>query len=230
LRRRLLKVFIGFLSISALVAILSVLSGQFGQTQLKVLASTFSITAASICAMSCAAFIERDGNRRVGGTGIAAAAIAVSLVVIGVWAEAGGEYYWKTTVTLIVVSVAFAHACLLRLPKLAESQRWMQALSTLLISLLALQIIFLIWGKFDGDGFYRLIAVVSVLVVLVTLVVPISSRLNPAAVDAPADVSLPRAVLVLRNVAPSIFEDESGRRYQVTEVEAVAGPTEATPA
>lgn len=56
IRRLLLKIFIGFLSLTALVAILSVLSHKFGETQLKVLLTTLSITAGSICAMSCAAY------------------------------------------------------------------------------------------------------------------------------------------------------------------------------
>jgi hypothetical protein len=64
LRKRLLKAFIGFLTLTALVAIGSVLSREFGETQLKVLATTFSITAGSICAMACVAFIERRERNR----------------------------------------------------------------------------------------------------------------------------------------------------------------------
>ena len=41
MRRLLLKVFIGFLSLTALVAVFSVLSHQFGETQIKVLVTTF---------------------------------------------------------------------------------------------------------------------------------------------------------------------------------------------
>jgi hypothetical protein len=186
IRRLLLKVFIEFLSLTALVAITSVLSREFGQTQLKVLATTFSISAGSICAMSCAGFLERKGAKGVGLAGILAAAVAVLMVIGGVWGEIKDTDYWKTTMTSIVISIAFAHGCLLRLPNLAASYRWTQTVSTILIGLLAVQIILAILGEIKDEGYYRLMAALSVLAVLVTLVIPICSRLGTAPAE-PSD-------------------------------------------
>ena len=226
-RKLLLKVFIGFLSMTALVAIFSVLSREFGQTQLKVLVTTFSISAGSICAMACAGFIERKGAKAVGIVGILAASVAVALVIIGVWGKINEKEYWKTTVAFIVVCIALAHACLLHLPSLAASHRWTQTASAILIGLLALQIIFAVWGEIKGEGYYRLMAAVSVLVVLATFVVPICSRLGAKTGEGRPEQGrgveqfgqIPEQ-LVLRRLSGAIFADQVGRQYQVTEIEA----------
>ena len=243
IRRLLLKVFLGFLSVTALVAIFSVLSREFGETQIKVLATTFSISAGSICAMSCAAFLERKGPKGVGFAGIAAAVMAVLMVIIGVWAELAETDYWKTTVVFIVVSVAFAHACLLRLPNLSPRHRWTQTVSNLLVGLLALQVIFAVWGEIKDEGYYRFMAALSVLVVLMTLVVPICSRLRGNADLVPPDSARSAEEfaeapdkLILQKVSGTVFSDPTGRRYQVTAIKAEpdaapnAGPAVTPPA
>jgi hypothetical protein len=218
-RKLLLKVFIGFLSMTALVAIFSVLNREFGEAQIKVLVTTFSISAGSICAMACAGIIERKDAKAVGIIGILAACVAVSLVIIGVWGEITEGDYLKTTGTSIVVSIAFAHACLLHLPDLAGSYRWTQTVSALLIGLLALQIISAIWAEVGNEGFYRVMAAVSVLVVLATLVVPICSWLS-ASTEKPGPVP---EQLVLHRISGTHFADQVGRQYQVTEINAEPG-------
>ena len=234
IRRLLLKIFIGFLSLTALVAIFSVLSHQFGETQLKVLLTTFSISAGSICSMSCAAFLERQGakgtGKGVGFAGILAASVAVLLAIVGVWGEVKEAEFWKTTATFIVVAVAFAHACLLRLPNLASSHRWTQTVSTILIGFLGVQIVLAVWGEIHDDLYYRFMAVVSVLVVLMTLVIPICTKLGGKADEGPEALvhvaeqcdPLPEH-LVLRKVSGAVFADQAGRTYRVTEIKAEAG-------
>jgi FtsH-binding integral membrane protein len=97
IRRIFLWSFIGFLSLTALIAIFSVLSHEFGETQIKVLATTFTVSAASICAMSCAAFIEKKETNRFGIIGMLFAGIAAAMTIIGIWGEISTEGYWKTS-------------------------------------------------------------------------------------------------------------------------------------
>ncbi|MCF7975428.1 MAG: hypothetical protein K9N55_16545, partial [Phycisphaerae bacterium] len=124
IRKASLKVFIGFLALTALIAIISVLSGEFGKIQFKVLATTFSISAASICSMSCAAFMEKRKRTGLGLTGILLCAVGAVLVIVGLWPEIDSEVYWKTTVTVIVAAIALAHAFLLSLPDLDDRHTW----------------------------------------------------------------------------------------------------------
>jgi hypothetical protein len=230
LRRTLLKVFIGFLSLTALVAIIALLSGDSGHIMLNALATTFSISAGSVCAMSCAALIEKKGAHAWGGAGILSAGIAVALTIVGVWGMVGDDVYWRTAFTSIVVAAAIAHSSLVHLPNLAKRHRWTQTAAAVLIGFLALQITAALWGEIREESFYRLMAALSVLVVLATLVIPICSRLG-ARSDAGA-TSLPVAApqvepipeqLVLRRVSGAVFADREGRRYHVTEVEAEPG-------
>ncbi len=231
-RKLLLKVFIGFLSMTALVAILSVLSRNFGEPQIKVLATTFSIAGGSICAMACAGFIERKGGKAVGIVGILAASVAAPLVIIGVWGDIHEHEYWKTTETFIVLSIALAQVCLLHSPNLAASYRWTQPVSAILIGLLALQISVAVWGEIKDEGYYRFMAALSVLVVLATLVVPICSRLGAKADEGRpkqgpdiGEVAHVPEQLVLHRLSGAIFADQLGRRYEVTEIQ--AGPGDA---
>jgi hypothetical protein len=236
IRRLLLKVFIGFLSLTALLAIVSVLSGAFGETEIKVLATTFSICGGSICAMPCAAFLERKGAKKVGLTGLIATGVAVMMVIGGIWGDIKGldrwiiTAYWKTTATVGVAAVALTYGCLLRLPNLAARHRWLQTVSPILIGLLALQVTVAVWGDIKAEGYYRAMAALSVLVVLVSLVIPICTKLGAKANETaqgpvhgaePFD-QLPDK-LALRKVSRDIFADEAGRRYQVTEIRAEPG-------
>ena len=236
IRKLLLKVFIGFLSLTAFIAILSVLTRQFGETQVKILLTTLSITAGSICALSCAGCLEGQGAKGVGVAGLLAAGVAVLLAIGGIWAESkcfprwAVTVYWKTTATAGAAAVALALGCLLRLPNLAARYRWTQTASTALIGLLTLQVILAVWGEINAEGYYRVMAALSILVVLVSLVIPICSRLGSNANRPSEDLGhgtkqsdqVPER-LVLREVSAGVFADEVGRRYQVTEIQTDPG-------
>ena len=203
--------FIGFLGLTALIAILSVLSGSFGEFQLKVLATTFSISAASVCSMASAAFMQKRKLIGPGLVGIGLAAATAVFVLVGVWAEIGNEGFWKTTITLITFTIACAHAFLLALPDLAKHYRWSQGLAAGTIGLLALQITGAVWGEIGNEGYYRLLAVVAIVLALQTLVIPNLMKLSQERLH-------PRKVLKLENVEGDTYCDASGKTYQVIEL------------
>ncbi|MCB9911418.1 MAG: hypothetical protein H6827_00335, partial [Planctomycetes bacterium] len=126
LRGLFLKLFLGFLGLTAVVAIVSVLSGDFGKVQAKVLATCFTVSAASICSMSCAAFMEKRKHVRLGMTGIALSIGSGLLVIVGLWPEIDAEEYLKTTATVCVAGIAFAYIFLLLIPELDVRHRWLQ--------------------------------------------------------------------------------------------------------
>jgi len=212
IRRILLWGFIGFLSLTALIAVFSILSHQFGDTQLKVIFTTLTISGTSICAMCCAAFIEKKGMNVFCWIGISSAVAAAALTIFGIWMEIEKDDYWKTAGTLIVAAVAFAQTFLLLIPDLAAAHRWTRSVFILFITILALQIIYAVWAEVDKDEYYRGIAVVSILVVLMTLVIPICSKLSGQEKEKPER-------LVLWPGADGIYTDQSGRKFQVTEIQ-----------
>jgi hypothetical protein len=202
---------IGFLSLSALIAIGTLLSGNFGETQIKVILTTLTISGASICAMACSAFIERRGGSGVGVIGIVCAVIAAGLAIGGIWGEAGNDGYWKTTITTIIISAALAHSLLLFIPVLPLPYRWSQGVLAFAVAVLASLIIVAMWGEISDAGYYRLMGVAAVFVVLLTLIVPICSRLGPTAQHKTTD-------LTLRQEDGDVYRDTSGQLYRVTKI------------
>lgn len=202
---------IGFLSLSAILAIGALLTGEFGSTQVKVILTTLTISGASICAMACSAFIEKRGGSAVGVIGILSAVVAAGLMIGGIWGESGDELYWKSTVTTIVVSVALAHSLLLLLPVVAPIYRWSQVAMGLTDIALASLVLIAVWDDISDAGFFRLIGVAAVLVVLFTLVVPILGRLGSRA-------TTDRPTLSLTQEDGEVYRDPAGQRYRVTKI------------
>jgi hypothetical protein len=213
-RRALLWSFIGFLSATALIAVSCLFGNQFGELQAKVLATTFTISAASICAMACAVFMEKRGLRAWGFAGMLLSAVAAAATVFGIWVESNSDVYWKTTGTLIVLATAFTHALLMQIPVLKPAHRWTQVAAAILVAVLSLEIIYVIVSssfEHDTDTIFRLIAATSVFVVLLTLVIPICAKLG-------ANRKANDERLVLEKISDDTFADSSGRKYRVTAI------------
>ena len=212
IKRLSLKAFVGFLSFTALVAIVSVLSGEFGEIQIKVLATSLTISAASICAMSCAAFMEKKKSRALGLGGIFLSVASAALVILGLWPEFDSKEYWKTTITLTVFAVAFAHAFLLVLPDLNDRHKWVQRVAATSIGILSLQIVIAVWGEIDEEAYYRVLAMVAIIVGLETLVVPLLMKFQKK-VQEPT----PQRI-VLERIEGELYTDSAGKTFRVTEI------------
>jgi hypothetical protein len=211
IRKLSLKIFLGFLGLTALIAIISVLSGQFGELQVKILATSFTISAASICSMSCVAFIEKKRLIKLGIFGIILCVVSAILVIAGIWPNIDSDGYWKATHTLIIAAVAFAHAFLLVLPQLDDKHKWVQRVSSVSIGILALQIAVAVWGLWDlidDDSYLRLLAVVAIIVALETLAIPLLMKLRKGN-------GQERQKLVLEKLKGDIYTDSAGKPYQL---------------
>ena len=216
-----LKIFIGFLGITALIGIISVLYGAFGEIQLKILATSSTISGASILSMACAAFIERKKLAKIGLLGILFAISAATLSIVGIWSEFDDEVYWKTTVTFVVIAIAFAHAFLLVLPKLDDKQKWIQGVASISIGMLALMAVVALWGEIEDEDYYRILAAVGIIVGLVTLVVPIFMRLRKG-------INKGKKQLVLERIKAETYRDSAGHVYRVRETNTNQDPAAVT--
>lgn len=206
-----LSVFLGFLMLTALIAIIAVLRDDFGSIQIKILVSSAAISGASICAMSCVAFIERKHIPVLGFTGVFFAVAAALLLIVAMWGEIDNTDFVRTIMSSYVISVAFAHAFLLVLPDLEKKYSAVQTASSISISFLALMIVAIIWGDFDNEYYFRLMAVTGIIVGLLTLVIPLLMKMRKGETEVGES-------LVLKMVEPGLFEDSSGTRYEVQEI------------
>ena len=208
IRKLFLKGFLGFLVLTALLAIYAILTDSFGETQAKILGTSSIISAASILSMACAAFLERRTQPAMGMTGIALAVTTAAMGIFALWAEYENQTYIKIMLMLFVGAVAFAHAFLLLLPKLDDNQKWVQQASSSLITILALMLVALIWGDFENEWYFRILSVFSILVGLVTLTVPLMMKLRKG--EGQTTVTLR-----LEQVEGNVFEDAAGKHYTV---------------
>ena len=206
-----LKIFLGFLGLTAIIAIISVLSGEFGKLQGKILATCFTVSAASICSMSCAAFVEKKRRVQLGLAGICLSIVSAILVIVGIWTETDSDAYWKTTSTFIVAAISFAYAFLLTLAELEEKYRWVQRVFCVSIGVLAIQIVIAFWGEIEAEGYFRALAVVAIVVGLQTLAIPILAKMRKGNGEQ-------RERLVLEKMAGDIYRDATGKNYQLQEI------------
>jgi len=204
--------FIVFLSISALLAITSVLSGKFGEFEIKVLITTSVIAVASICSLCCSAYSSRRQNSLPGIAGVSLAGVSAAMLILGVWTEMHSDGYWKTTAILSVFAVAFAHLLALLAVRLRPTHSWLQIGTAITIFSLAAFISYLILGEFNDEGAFKLVAVLAILAALETLVIPILGRL------AKAKPNQAKQTLSLIKREDGMYEDQQGRLYEVNEM------------
>ncbi len=220
IRRQALRLFLVFLGLTGLLAIGSVLFWDFDEFQVKVLGTCFSLCSASICAMGCAAYIERHGTRGWGITGIVTALLGAAFFIGGIWLESDGDLYWKSTLTLIVVAVAVFHALLICLPTLEPGHRGVQHAGVGAIGVLALMLLILVWGEVPDGVYFQVLAAVSIVVGLITVSVPILMRIR-------TEAGGPVRTLVLAHVEGDRYQTADGSLYQVTAL-STAPATEAS--
>lgn len=210
-----LKLFVGFLILTALIAIVSVLTGTFGEVQWQILGTTFTISAASICSMVCAAFMEKKKQVPVAVVGIVLCVTTAVLVIAGIWPEivSKSEEYWKATATCGVLALAFSLTFLLTLPTLDDRQKWIQPASSITIGILALLIIAAFWFQSQKweELYLRVLAVVAILVGLETLIIPILMKLRKGP-------GLTTVKLILEKIEGELYKDMNGTRYHVEEI------------
>ena len=207
-----LKSFIGFLILTAVIAILTVISGEIGDIQGRILGTTLTISIASICSMSCAAFIEKRHFKPPGITGIVFSLLSAALVIIEIWATVSTSLYTKITVAVVISAFSFAHALLLFLPKLDEKKEWIQKVMAVTVAILAIQIIASVWYDIENQLYFRVMTVIAILVGLETLVIPILMKLSDRDVDDDE-----KEILKLKKVKGDLYKDSSGKLYEVTE-------------
>jgi len=211
LRRTFLWLFLGCLCLSALLAIVAVLAGRFGDLELRIVASSSTVSGASICAMACAAFRERERGRRLGTIGIGLAGLAAAMMLLLIWTDGQNRTQARLALVLAVYAVAMAHAQLLWLPRLAERHRWAQVAAVGAIGLLALMLTAVILGDVDDEAMLRLTIVVGIVVALLTLAVPILWKIGAAGGEAGTGP----ARLVLHRAPDGAWVDAAGARYDV---------------
>lgn len=189
-------------AISAVLGILAILLGDFGELEVKILLTTLTISAASLCGLCCGASIELRGQSVLAVSGIVVASVAAVFVIGGVWIEPNSDAYWKSTITLSIFAVALSHLSLLTLAHLNSRFKWAMPAAYGVVFAVAFLLTGMIWGEWYEEFLFRLLGVAGILDGAITILIPIFHRLSgdeaPSMVE-PALAELDREIAQLEN-------------------------------
>ncbi len=163
---------------SAVLGIIIVLAGSFSELQIRVILTTLTISAASICALAAGALWESKRRMFLASTGAILALLTAVLVIFGIWTEPRNEEFWKFTVSVGLLAVATAHACLLTLANLARQFVWARIAAFVAVYFLAVCFIYIIYLTPKGDTGVRIIGATAIIVAALTILTPIFHRLS----------------------------------------------------
>lgn len=178
LKKWFLYTLIGSVACSALLGIGAVVWGDFGEIEIRILLTTVTIAAASICGLSCGAVLESGRASVLPSLGIGLSLVAACAVILGVWGEFSNHEFWKGTLTFIVLGIACSHASLLLLARLNSSYRWSHPAAQIAIALVAGLLLSMIWGRLDEEAAFRTLGVAAILATTMTVLIPVFHRLS----------------------------------------------------
>jgi uncharacterized membrane protein len=177
------------LSIAALFGIVTLLTGEFGEIQGKILLTTLAMAGFSITALCHLAVVGRS-LRIVGFVGIAVSALAFVTGAVLIWRDWSNwsdvwELTLKTFAVFAIAAVSIAHANLLLLLSGRRNQilRVTLWITVALIAVVAVLIIIPVVTEGEipgdnGDAYWRVFGVFAILDVLGTIVLPVVGRVT----------------------------------------------------
>ena len=192
------RIVVAALCVTALVAILGFLSGDFDETDARVIGTTIALVVYSSTSLAGFSLLNRAMAALLGYAGIAASALGFLTWMNLIWSDSGFETEgtWKAAFLFLVLALGTAHASLLILRQRRTDPPAVRAVigSTLfLIATLASMLVIALLEEVESGTYYRFLGVVAVLWVLGTILVPVLRK----AQSAPAEESR-----VKREVAP----------------------------
>ena len=180
-RKIFLNTLIASVALSAVIGIVVILFGQFGEFEVRVLMTTLTVTATSILGLACGACYEAGRGRRLPLAGIVLSVISALALFLIIWKVLDdNETYIKTTMTLVIGAVVASHLSLLRLARLDGRFAWTYSFAVVCDVLLAAIILYLMWFEPEGESdlVFRTMGVLSILIAAVTVVTPVFHRLS----------------------------------------------------
>ena len=180
------------LVITALIGIAVFIVGDFGDgfgTRAKLLVTTVAVAVLSLTGLASAALYDRGKWLPLSYSGIAASVIAFVLVMVGMWGEIDGSWFWKLAASVAIVAFSISQISVLLLGNYSSARKLIRyslygaiaaifSVAVVLVSMIAWEL---------GDTvFFRLLGVLAILDVLGSISVPI---LGKALVSRPLEVN-----------------------------------------
>ena len=169
------------LLLSAIIGIIIILLGDFGELEFKTLGTAATLAGFSIVSLPSLFSLERFRYQLLAKFGFISCIVFFSLILILIWiGEAGnGEIFFKILVTFGIFSFSINHILLILIVKpLKILITITQRLTVLSISLLSLLLLLAIWTEDLPEILARIAAAIAIIIALGTISIPILSRIN----------------------------------------------------
>jgi hypothetical protein len=190
------RALVGGLCLAAGMAVIALLTGDFGDTETRVILTSIGFAATSGTGSAGATARLRPSERLqlLGGATVVASIATFGLLVLGLWTSLddwGSEGLWRAFGCFGVLAVAGSHACVMlaaRRPRDSDAIRLLTIASLAFSAIDTTAAILPIAGLVDdvNEGWARLVGATLVLLVLTSVLPPILRRMRPAAAPAPA--------------------------------------------
>jgi len=180
-KKILLTTMIVSLVISALVGIYLFLVGDWGDTEVKIFATTQAVAFASLLGFCSSLHQNREKLKWLSFLGIAISFLAFLLVTYTIWGSSeDGQRVWQLTSIACIIAFCLAHISLILLVKIKSNATKYALIATIIfIIIVAAMLINAVICDFNlGDLCLRLLGVFVILDVLGTITTPLLNKLT----------------------------------------------------
>ncbi len=172
-----LNLLVASLLISGALGIAALLVKEFGTLQARVLLTSLTVSAASILALASATALERRRYRTLAKSGIAVTAVAAVCILIIIWFDPRDDDFIRLVGSVATIAIALAHCSLLSLATLAPRHEWVQRAAFASAGLLASLLVIFYWTEFDEEWYLRILGIASIVVTVLTILVPVMHKI-----------------------------------------------------
>jgi hypothetical protein len=193
------RIFLGAVVVSLVltagIAIVTLLLGDFGETEARILLTTASISFFSLLALPGSILVEQQRLQPLALTSVGLAVLGFVLALNMIWVQwdDAGEGSWKSLLVVTIVAVATTQAAGVELRRRDTDSVWVRRLalaSHAAAGLAALLASIAVIDELDDEGFLRALGALVVVNVLLVALQPVLRRMGraPAAGDRVARV------------------------------------------
>lgn len=185
------KIMIGALSVSALIAILIFLFGEFGETETRILMTTVTLGGFSMTGFGSALSQEKDHLKLFSKAGMIVSALGFFISILAIWEIVHLDNIWKLMFISMVLSFSIGHMSLLfRMETDDDSVQHSKTGTLICICLVGLMLIKSTLSEFnEGEFYFRLLGVFSVLDVIGTVTTLVKHKMSKERVESEIDNS-----------------------------------------
>jgi hypothetical protein len=176
------------LCVTTPIAVVVLLSGDFGETDARIVGTALAMVAFSSASLAGFSLRRRAISVVVSYACIAASALGFVAWVNLIWSDSGfdSDGTWKPAVVLLILTVAVTQASLLILGARDTENRSVQAAlgSTLaMIVVLSSMLVIALLKEIEDETYYRFLGAVTILWALGTILVPVLRRARSLRVE-----------------------------------------------